>query len=112
MRAFFPKDGATTEDTVTGSLNASLAEWLLRTGRVTAPYIASQGTVLGRAGRVVVTQDGHGVIWVGGGTITCVSGEVGPSEARATEAPAVLGSPRRVAAATRTRPGVSGGDGW
>ena len=76
VRAFFPKDGATTEDPVTGSLNASLAEWLLRTGRVTAPYIASQGTALGRAGRVVVTQDGHGVIWVGGGTITCVSGEV------------------------------------
>ncbi len=76
VRAFFPKDGATTEDPVTGSLNASLAEWLLRTGRVTAPYVASQGTALGRAGRVVVTQDGHGVIWVGGGTITCVSGEV------------------------------------
>ncbi len=72
VRAFFPKDGATTEDPVTGSLNASLAEWLLRTGRVTAPYVASQGTALGRAGRVVVTQDADGAIWVGGGTVTCV----------------------------------------
>ena len=76
MRAFFPKDGATVEDPVTGSLNASLAEWLLRTGRATAPYVASQGTALGRAGRVHVTRDADGTIWVGGGTVTCVSGEV------------------------------------
>jgi PhzF family phenazine biosynthesis protein len=76
VRAFFPKDGAIVEDPVTGSLNASLAEWLLRTGRATAPYVASQGTVLGRAGRVHVTQDDDGTIWIGGGTVTCVSGEV------------------------------------
>jgi predicted PhzF superfamily epimerase YddE/YHI9 len=48
VRAFFPKDGTTVEDPVTGSLNASLAEWLLRTGRIDAPYVASQGTILGR----------------------------------------------------------------
>ncbi len=76
VRAFFPKDGALVEDPVTGSLNASLAEWLLRTGRATAPYVASQGTVLGRAGRVHVSQDEDGTIWVGGGTVTCVSGDV------------------------------------
>jgi PhzF family phenazine biosynthesis protein len=75
VRAFFPKDGSTVEDPVTGSLNASLAEWLLRTGRVTAPYVASQGGALGRAGRVHVTRD-DGQIWVGGETITCVIGEV------------------------------------
>ena len=74
--AFFPKDGALVEDPVTGSLNASLAEWLLRSGRATAPYVASQGTVLGRAGRVHISQDPDGTIWVGGGTVTCVSGEV------------------------------------
>jgi PhzF family phenazine biosynthesis protein len=33
VRAFFPKDGSTAEDPVTGSLNASIAPWLLRTGR-------------------------------------------------------------------------------
>ena len=76
VRAFFTKDGATVEDPVTGSLNASLAQWLLGTGRATAPYVASQGAALGRSGRVHITQDGDGVIWVGGGTVTCVSGEV------------------------------------
>jgi PhzF family phenazine biosynthesis protein len=76
VRGFFPKDGAIVEDPVTGSLNASLADWLLRSGRATAPYIASQGTVLGRAGRVHVSQDSDGTIWIGGGTVTCVSGEV------------------------------------
>ena len=76
MRAFFPKDGALVEDPVTGSLNASLAEWLLRTGRAGAPYVARQGTALGRAGRVHITRDDDGTIWVGGGTITCVAGQV------------------------------------
>jgi PhzF family phenazine biosynthesis protein len=76
VRGFFPKDGALVEDPVTGSLNASLAGWLLGTGRLTAPYVARQGTALGRAGRVHVTQDAEGGVWVGGGTLTCVSGEV------------------------------------
>jgi PhzF family phenazine biosynthesis protein len=76
VRAFVPKYGATDEDPVTGSLNASLAQWLLRTGRATAPYVASQGTALGRQGRVHVSRDDDGTIWVGGGTITCVTGQV------------------------------------
>ena len=77
MRAFFPKDGATVEDPVTGSLNASLAQWLLRdAAALTAPYVARQGTALGRAGRVHISQDADGTIWVGGGTVTCVAGEV------------------------------------
>ena len=57
VRAFFPKDGATVEDPVTGSLNASLAQWLLGAGRLAAPYVASQGTALGRAGRVHIAQE-------------------------------------------------------
>jgi len=76
VRAFFPNHGVMVEDPVTGSLNASLAPWLLRTGRATAPYVASQGTALGRAGRVHVARDPDGTIWVGGGTVTCVSGQV------------------------------------
>lgn len=76
VRAFFPKDGATAEDPVTGSLNASLAQWLLRTGRAATPYTARQGTALGRAGRVHVTRDEHQKVWVGGGTVTCVTGQV------------------------------------
>jgi PhzF family phenazine biosynthesis protein len=76
VRAFFPKGGALVEDPVTGSLNASLAEWLLGTQQLSAPYVARQGTALGRAGRVHVTQDPDGRIWVGGGTVTCIAGEV------------------------------------
>ena len=76
VRAFFPTDGSTTEDPVTGSLNASLAQWLLRTGRASVPYTASQGTVLGRRGRVHVSRDPEGTVWVGGSTVTCVVGEV------------------------------------
>jgi PhzF family phenazine biosynthesis protein len=76
LRAFFPKDGATVEDPVTGSLNASVAQWLVRTGRATAPYVASQGGALGRSGRIHISADAGGQIWVGGGTITCVRGEV------------------------------------
>jgi PhzF family phenazine biosynthesis protein len=76
LRAFFPKDGATIEDPVTGSLNASVAQWLVRTGRASAPYVAAQGTALGRAGRVHVSADDDGAIWVAGGTVTCVAGSV------------------------------------
>jgi PhzF family phenazine biosynthesis protein len=76
VRAFFPKDGSTAEDPVTGSLNASLAGWLLSSGRAEAPYVASQGTALGRAGRVHVETDADGTIWVGGGTVTCIAGTV------------------------------------
>ncbi len=74
VRAFSPKVSS-VEDPVTGSLNASLGQWLLAAGRLTAPYVASQGTVLGRRGRVHVSCE-QGQVWVGGGTITCVSGTV------------------------------------
>jgi PhzF family phenazine biosynthesis protein len=76
VRAFFPKDGAVIEDPVTGSLNAALAQWLLGSGRLTSPYVAAQGRVLGRAGRIHVNQDADGTIWVGGGTVTCIEGHV------------------------------------
>jgi PhzF family phenazine biosynthesis protein len=76
VRAFFPKQGTRVEDPVTGSLNAALAQWLLATGRASAPYVARQGTALGRSGRVHVSRDPDGTSWVGGGTVTCVSGEV------------------------------------
>lgn len=71
LRAFFPRGGATAEDPVTGSLNASVAHWLRDTGRVTLPYVASQTT-----GRVHVSEDDEGGIWIGGGTVTCIRGEV------------------------------------
>jgi PhzF family phenazine biosynthesis protein len=77
VRAVFSDEqGAMREDPVTGSLNASLAQWLLASGRATAPYVASQGTRLGRRGRPRISQDADGTVWVGGPTLTCITGEV------------------------------------
>jgi len=76
VRALYPQNGFVVEDPVTGSLNASAGEWLLATGRLTAPYTASQGGAIGRAGRVTVTQDSAGGVWVGGRTVTTVRGIV------------------------------------
>jgi PhzF family phenazine biosynthesis protein len=76
VRAFFPADGRTFEDPVTGSLNASLAQWLVGTGRVEPPYTATQGAALGRDGRVTIDRDAAGRIWVGGRVVTCVDGTV------------------------------------
>ncbi len=77
VRAIFSNQHkALVEDPITGSLNASLAQWLLRTNQLTAPYTSSQGTALGRAGRVHITQDPDHTIWIGGGTVTCITGSV------------------------------------
>jgi PhzF family phenazine biosynthesis protein len=64
-----------TEDPVTGSLNASLAQWLIGAGIAPKHYVASQGTVLGRAGRVHVAQDGE-TIWIGGDVAPVVKGTI------------------------------------
>jgi PhzF family phenazine biosynthesis protein len=76
VRAFTRLINGTGEDPVTGSLNASLAMWLLSSGKATAPYTARQGTALGRRGRVHVSTDAAGSIWVAGGTRTLISGSV------------------------------------
>jgi PhzF family phenazine biosynthesis protein len=76
VRAFFPVAGATVEDPVTGSLNAGLAGWLMAGGRAPSRYVARQGTVLGRRGRVAVERDDEGTVWTGGATVTCVDGQV------------------------------------
>ena len=77
VRAIFTNDRQEVmEDPVTGSLNASVAQWLVGSGRVTPPYSASQGTAMDRAGRPRISQDGDGAIWVGGATRTVISGEV------------------------------------
>ena len=67
--------GTVREDPVTGSLNASAAQWLLSTGRIRAPYVARQGTALGRDGRVHVDVDDDDV-WVGGETAVTVAGTI------------------------------------
>jgi PhzF family phenazine biosynthesis protein len=64
------------EDPVTGSLNASLAQWLIGEGHLPERYIAAQGACLGRAGRVHVERDASGQVWIGGESVTCISGGV------------------------------------
>jgi PhzF family phenazine biosynthesis protein len=76
VRAFFPKDGQTAEDPVTGSLNAAIAEWLVASGRATLPYVVSQGRVLGRRGRLHLSSDDDGSVWVAGRCATIISGTV------------------------------------
>ena len=73
VRAFVPTMGI-GEDPVTGSLNAGIAQWLAG-DRLPASYVSSQGTVLGRRGRVHIETEGE-TIWVGGDALTTVSGEV------------------------------------
>jgi PhzF family phenazine biosynthesis protein len=89
VRAFFPEGDPSTpttfEDPVTGSLNASAAQWLIGAGRFTPPYVAVQGSVLGRAGRVYISTDAAvdstsggpaTQVWVGGDAVICVAGVV------------------------------------
>ena len=64
------------EDPVTGSLNASLAQWLMAEGYAPERYLASQGVCLGRAGQVHLERDASGQVWVGGETVTCIDGSV------------------------------------
>ena len=60
------------EDPVTGSLNASLAQWLIAEGHMPARYVAAQGACLERAGRVHIERDAAGQVWVGGESVTCI----------------------------------------
>ena len=77
LRAIFSDNTLTLrEDPVTGSLNASVAQWLYESGRVSGDYVASQGGRLGRKGRIHVQRDGDGTIWIGGATATRFSGEM------------------------------------
>ena len=76
VRAFFPGHNGLVEDPVTGSLNAALGQWLIGSGQAPSRYVASQGTALGRAGRVHIEQSADGTVWVGGDSVTCIQGEV------------------------------------
>jgi predicted PhzF superfamily epimerase YddE/YHI9 len=67
--------GAGYEDPVTGSLNASLALWLIGSGVAPPRYVAAQGAALRRAGRVHVQQVGSD-IWIGGDVCAVVTGTV------------------------------------
>jgi len=75
VRAFAAPIGV-DEDPVTGSLNASLAQWLIADAHLPERYTAHQGTCLGRRGRVALLRDSENQVWVGGDVVTCISGSV------------------------------------
>ncbi len=77
VRAFCPGFGM-DEDPVTGSLNAGVAQWLAG-DRLPMSYVASQGTALGRRGRVHIEREGD-TVWVGGDARTTITGSVGLGE--------------------------------
>jgi len=76
VRSFAPSDGV-DEDPVCGSGNGCVAVFARDGGLLEAlgrRYVASQGCRLGRAGRVQVEIDGHGIVRLGGQCVTCVDG--------------------------------------
>ena len=75
VRAFVPDVGV-PEDPVTGSLNASLAQWLMADGLMPGDYLAAQGACLGRCGQVHLARDAQGQVWVGGESVTCIDGQL------------------------------------
>jgi PhzF family phenazine biosynthesis protein len=74
LRAFCARIGV-REDPVTGSLNAGVAQWLIGSGAAPTSYRAAQGSRVGRRGSISVRQE-DGEIWVGGTSVTCITGEV------------------------------------
>ncbi len=75
VRAFCP-ELAIPEDPVTGSLNAGLAQWLSREGHLPVSYVVRQGTAVGRDGRVRISTDDDGAVWVAGTSRALVTGTV------------------------------------
>ena len=75
VRALCGEVGGVVEDPVTGSLNASVAQWLIANGAAPTSYTASQGLRVGRRGVVRVSSE-EGQVWVGGATVTCIEGTV------------------------------------
>lgn len=73
LRAFVGE--GSFEDPVTGSLNASVAQWLIGAGLAPPAYVAAQGAALGRAGRVYLRRAGDDV-WVGGDVVGAIEGVV------------------------------------
>jgi PhzF family phenazine biosynthesis protein len=75
VRMLAPSSGM-SEDPITGSLNAAIAKWLQASGRLQKPYVAAQGTAIGRMGRVAVKARHDGTVWVGGNVQIVIQGEI------------------------------------
>tara|TARA_B110000503_G_C6839557_1_gene286256 strand:- start:238 stop:486 length:249 start_codon:yes stop_codon:yes gene_type:complete len=75
VRAFAAALGI-PEDPVTGSLNASIAQWLIPKGTLSTTYIAHQGSRIYRDGLIFLSADAQSQVWVGGDSVTCIRGSV------------------------------------
>jgi PhzF family phenazine biosynthesis protein len=75
VRMLAPSSGM-SEDPITGSLNAAIAKWLQTQDRLSAPYLAAQGTSIGRVGRVSVRSDVNGTAWIGGQVHILIDGKL------------------------------------
>ena len=77
VRMLAPSSGM-SEDPITGSLNAALAKWLSKQGRLEKDLLISQGTVIGRCGRVFISKKNGSKedILIGGHTHILIRGEV------------------------------------
>lgn len=77
IRTFFSDHNRTiVEDPITGSFNASAANWLFRCGRIDRNYVAAQGTRIGRTGRIYISRDSAETVWVAGETRIGVLGSL------------------------------------
>ena len=75
VRMLAPSSGM-SEDPITGSLNAAIACWFRETGRLDKTLLISQGTKIGRSGRVSVRTSPGGPILIGGEVHILIKGEV------------------------------------
>lgn len=75
VRMLAPSSGM-SEDPITGSLNAAIAQWLMANGRLNKPYVVAQGTSIGRTGRVTVKPEGDNIAWIGGQVHILIEGKV------------------------------------
>ncbi len=79
VRSFAPAAGV-DEDPVCGSGNAAVAAYLAAAGRLSEigdAYVATQGTEIGRDGRVAVRVAGGGAeVEIGGNAVTVVDGTI------------------------------------
>jgi len=74
VRNVAPSSGM-SEDPITGSMNAAIAQWMYSAGHWHGPVTVAQGTCIGRQGRVFIRRDDNsGIVWVGGQTCILIEG--------------------------------------
>jgi len=73
-RNLAPSSGM-SEDPITGSLNAAIAQWMYGAGHWHDPVTIAQGTCIAREGRLFIRRDDKtGTVWVGGQTCILIEG--------------------------------------